>query len=118
MSNVDNKAVLKRAIEKWNAGDLDAYLGLYSPNAIVHLVPPGFPSGIKGIRKFYEGIWADFSKCQIVIHDLFGEGEKVACRYTVHATLQDTDEDITAPGITMLRFSSGKCVERWDSDDN
>ena len=118
MSNVDNQAVLQRAIENWNAGDLEAYLELYAPNAIVHHVPAGYPPGIAGVRKFYQGIWVSFSKSHIVIHDLFGEGEKVACRYTVHATHQATSEDITMHSITTLHFSGGKCVERWDADEN
>lgn len=118
MSGVDNKAVFQRAIENWNGGNPDAYLELYDPNVVLHHVPPDFSPGITGVKRFYEGIWAAFSKSQIVIHDLFAEGDKVACRYTYHATHQATGEDVTIHSITTLHFLDGKCVERWDADEN
>ena len=113
-----NKSILQKAITHWNNGNLDAYLELYAPNAMAHHVPAGFPSGVTGIRKFYEGIWTTFSKCEIVIQDLFEEDNKVACRYTVNATHRETGEEITMRSITTLHFSNGKCVERWDAEEN
>lgn len=35
----DNRAVLERAIERWNEGDLAGYLELYDANAVPHGLP-------------------------------------------------------------------------------
>lgn len=116
MPGTDNKAVLRRAIEEWNAGHLDSYLDLYASNVVLHSVPPGFPAGVEGVRKVYQGMWSAYPGSTIRIDDLFGDGAKVACRYTVQATHHATREDVTFEGITILHFSDGKCMERWDVD--
>lgn len=118
MNNFDNKEVLKKAIQHWNNGEYDEYLKLYDSNAIAHHIPSSFSPGIIGIRKFYEGFWSTFSSSEILIHDLIGEGGKVSCRYTVNATNSDSGESIMIRSITILRFSNGKCIERWDADEN
>ena len=118
LDGTDNKAVLRKAIENWNRGDLDAYIVLYAPDAIVHHVPPGFQPGLTGIRKFYDGIWEVFSEVTIIIEDLFGERDRVACRYTVDATRRDSGEAVMMHSISTLHFADGKCVERWDADEN
>jgi predicted ester cyclase len=55
---------------------------------------------------------------------VFAAADKVACRFVVHATHQGpfqgiapTGKRIIQPGITILRFSEGKCVERWSQAD-
>lgn len=116
MSGIDNRDVLRRAIDNWNAGSLDAYLELYATNVVLHSVPPDFPPGIEGVKKMYNGMWSSFPGSTIEIDDLFGEGDRVACRYTAHATHQATREQVVFRGITILQFSNGKCVERWDID--
>ncbi len=116
MANFDNQAVLRRAIEKWNEGNLDAYLELYAHSVVLHSVPEDFPAGVEGVRKMYEGMWSSYPGSLIQIDDLLGEGQKVACRYTVQAAHGDTHEEVTFAGITILHFADGKCVERWDFD--
>jgi predicted ester cyclase len=116
MPGIDNRAVLRRAIENWNAGNLDAYLELYAPNVVLHSVPPGFPAGVEGVKRMYQGMWSSYPGSTIQIEDLFGEGQSVACRYTVRATHEATGEQVTFIGMTILHFSDGKCVERWDMD--
>lgn len=116
MSNNDNRAILQRAIENWNAGNLDAYLELYAPNVVLHSVPPDFPAGIQGVKKMYQGMWSSLPGSTIKIDDLLAEGDKVACRYTFQAKHPGTGEAITYHGITILHFSGGKCFERWDID--
>lgn len=116
MPGLDHTAVLQRAIERWNHGDLDGYLGLYAPRILLHSVPPGFPSGVEGVKKMYQGMWSTFPGSTIEVEDVFGQGEKVACRYTVRASHHSSGEQVTFAGITILHFADGKCVERWDFD--
>lgn len=116
MPAIDNRAILRLAIDNWNAGNLDAYLNLYAPDVVLHSVPPGFPPGVEGVRRMYQGMWASYPGSTIQIEDLLAEGDSVACRYTVRATHQATGKPVTFIGITILHFAEGKCVERWDMD--
>lgn len=113
-----NKSRLQQAIDQWNNGDLDAYLELYDRNAKLHHIPSDMPPGITGIREFYEGLWATLSDIKIKIEDIFEEGDKVACRYTVSAIHNESGKQIVSPAITTLHFSNGRCIERWDAEEN
>lgn len=116
MSTVDNLEALQRAIDQWNRGNLDGYLELYAPEIVLHSVPPGFPAGVEGVKKMYSGMWSTYPGSTIQIDDLFGEGEKVACRYTVRASHHSSGGQVTFTGVTILHFADGRCVERWDID--
>jgi steroid delta-isomerase-like uncharacterized protein len=123
MSVQQNEAALAAAREDWNAGDLDGYLRLYAPEAVVHGYA-GVESGIAGIRQFYEAFWAGFPGSQLVFEDVFSVEDRVACRFVVRATHAGTFQGIPAtgtrvevPGITILRFAGGRCVERWSQAD-
>jgi steroid delta-isomerase-like uncharacterized protein len=119
----ENKAALQRAIDQWNAGDLDGYLQLYDPSVTLHGYP-GVTPGLESVRGFYQGFWAALPGCQISIEDMVGEGDEVACRATLHGThtgplmgVPATGKDVSVPTITILRFAGGKCVERWSQAD-
>jgi predicted ester cyclase len=120
---VENKAALERAIERWNAGDLEGYLQLYDPGVTLHGVP-GVQPGLDSVRGFYQGFVAALPGCQLSIEGVVSEGDQVACRFTVRGTHQGelmgvpaTGKDVTVPGITIMRFVNGKCIERWNQAD-
>lgn len=119
----ENKATLRRALENWNRGDLAGYAELYSPGVVLHGYQ-GVEPGMEGTKRFYEAFWAAFPGSRITIEDMFGEGDEVACRFTLRAThegefngIPPTGRQVTVPGITILRFASGRCVERWSQSD-
>lgn len=120
----ENKAVLHQAIENWNKGDLASYLSLYDPNVVLHGYPPGLPPGLAGAKLFYDVIWAAFPDSQLTLDDVIVEGDKIVGRYTMQAThkgdfmgISPTGKEVVLPGITILRFANGKCVERWNQAD-
>ena len=110
MPTLDNQALLERAIEDWNRGDLEAYMKLYSGDVRLH----GLPPGIAAVQAMYEGMWKAFPGSRLVLEDIVSQGEKVACRYTFQATNTKTGQRFRMPGITILHFRGGRCVERWD----
>ena len=120
----ENKTIIQQAIEKWNQSDLAGYLELYDPNVVLHGYPPGLPPGVAGAEAFYNIIWTAFPGSQLALDEVIAEGDKLACRYTMQAThsgdfmgIPATGKTITLPGITILRFAGGKCVERWNQAD-
>jgi predicted ester cyclase len=119
----ENERMLLAAREQWNAGNLEGYLRLYDPAVVLHGYA-GVEPGIEGVRQFYEGFLAAFPGAQLAFEDVFSAGDRVACRYVVRAThggpfqgLPATGKRVEIPGITILRFAGGRCVERWSQAD-
>jgi steroid delta-isomerase-like uncharacterized protein len=123
MTAEGNRAVLHRAGERWNAGDLAGYLALYGPDAVVHGYP-GVAPGLASIRRFYEAFWAAFPGSRLRVEDVLAEGDRLAVRFVVEGThggpfqgIPPTGQPVRLPGITILRFTGGRCVERWSQAD-
>ena len=84
----------------------------------------GVEPGLESIRQFYQGFLAAFPGCQLIFDDLFAVEDRLACRFVLQGThggpfqgLPATGKPIHIPGITILRFVDGKCVERWSQSD-
>jgi steroid delta-isomerase-like uncharacterized protein len=122
MAIEENKARVRRAVDHFNRGDLEAYLEVYAADAVLHDF--GIEPGVDNIRRFYQGFMAAFPDVQITTEDLIGEGDQVAERITLRGThrgdfqgVPPTGKPITMSGITILRFQDGRCVERWTQGD-
>jgi steroid delta-isomerase-like uncharacterized protein len=123
MAAEDIKARLEQARECWNRGDEQGYLELYAADAVLHGYPAVEP-GLDGIRRFYEAFWVAFPDSQLIVEDVVAEGDKLAARFVVQGThagefrgIPPTGRPISMPGIAILRFAGGKCVERWSQAD-
>ena len=118
-----NVAAVERAGARWNSGSLDGYLELYADDAILRGYA-GVAPGLAGIREFYQAFWAAFPNAKLVFEDVFPYEDKVVIRFAVHVVHQGhfqgippTGKSAVVPVITILRFRSGKCVERWSQAD-
>ncbi len=124
MSTAANKASLHRAAQHFSTpANRAAYLELYDASIVLHGYQ-GVAPGIESVRDFYMAFWAAFPDCVLTLDDVIAEGDQVACRFVVHATHQGTfqgipptGKQVTLPGMTILRFVGGKCVERWSQAD-
>jgi steroid delta-isomerase-like uncharacterized protein len=118
-----NEAALATAVERWNAGDLDGYLRVYADDVRLHGYTPE-PLDKAGVRAFYEGVFAAFPRNHLEIHETFGAGDRLTCRYTLTGQhdgdfmgIPPTSTSITLPGITILHFRDGAITERWSCSD-
>jgi steroid delta-isomerase-like uncharacterized protein len=122
-SETRNETALASAIERWNAGDLEGYLQIYADDLRMHGVGPE-PLDKAGTRAFYEGLVAALPHSRIELHDTFGAGDRLVSRWTLSGRHEGplmgvpaTGAEVTLPGITILHFRDGLCVERWVTSD-
>jgi hypothetical protein len=77
-----NETVLRAAIEHWNAGDLEGYLGLYDEGVRLHGYTPE-PMDKAAVRAIYEQIFAAFPDSRITIHETLIDGDRISARFTL-----------------------------------
>ena len=124
MSAASNRAILQRALEQFNSpGDKNGYLELYAPECVLYGYA-GVAPGMEGIRQFYQQLWIAFPDGTVTPEDWMEDGDRIALRFTYRGTHQGefqgipaTGRQFTMPGITILRFENGRCVERWSQAD-
>jgi predicted ester cyclase len=123
MSVDENKQALRRALDRFNDGDLDGYLELYDPSVVLYGNGPE-PLDLDGIRGFYEELGSAFSNGRVELEQVIGEDDWLAGRYTFHALhtgefkgVPPTGREVAMTGITTGRFRDGRVVERWNSPD-
>jgi steroid delta-isomerase-like uncharacterized protein len=103
--------------------DLDGYLQLYDDGIELHGYSPARMDKT-AVRVFYEEIFRAFPGSQLTFQDVFGEDDRICIVFTMTATHEDefmavpaTGREVAVPGITVLRFANGRCVERWSQAD-
>jgi steroid delta-isomerase-like uncharacterized protein len=118
-----NETALAQAIDRWNAGDLDGYLRLYDDKVRLHGFTPQ-PMDKLAVRAFYEAIFAAFPENRLDLHEIFGVEDRLTCRFTLSGKhggtflgVPATGTQIALPGITILHFRDGRCIERWSTAD-
>ena len=118
-----NLANLRRAIDRWNAGDLDGYLELYDERIRLHGYSPE-PMDKDEVRQFYAAIFTAFPDSELTLDEEIVDGDRVALRFTqrgVHQGefmgVQATGREFAMPGQTVLHFADGRVVERWSTAD-
>jgi predicted ester cyclase len=120
---VTNEAALEQARQAWNAGDLPGYLELYDEGIRLHGYSPE-PMDKPSATAFYESVFAAFPNPQLTFHEVFSSGDSLCINFTMTGThrgdflgVPPTGREIALPGITVLHFRDGKCVERWSQAD-
>ena len=118
-----NETALAQAVSRWNAGDLDGYLELYDPAIRLHGYTPETMDRTE-VAQFYAGIYAAFPGCTLTLHETFSDGDRLVCRFTLTGRHEGpflgvpaTGRNIALPGITLMHFRDGRCVERWSCAD-
>lgn len=118
-----NRDAFFRAIERWNAGDLDGYLELYDESIALHGYSEG-PMAKSEVRGFYQGLFGSLSDIRIQIHQVVEDASNVAARFVLTGRhtgdlggVSATGRTVEQQGMTILRFANGRCVERWSVAD-
>ena len=119
----DNLAVLRAAVDAWNAHDRDRYLTGYLPDVKLH----GFPDGVDDaatLGDFFARFWEAVPDARIALGDAFEAGDQAAARLTITGTHEGelmgvaaSHRGISVEVITILRFEDDRIAERWNVAD-
>ncbi len=120
-----NKALVHRTYEIFNARNLDALEEVMAANMVDHNAAPGQAPGLEGTKQFFRMLFAAFPDFHITVEDMIAEGDKVVARVRVTGThngefmgIPATGRPFTQTGIDIIRIAGGKAVERWGEFDN
>jgi predicted ester cyclase len=121
MTSEQNKAVVRRFFEAFEANDQAALNELLAPDLVAYMHgrpdPQSRETHVQGIR-----MWnAAFSDTRFTIHEQIAEGDMVATRETMRSIhsrgdfqgLPPTDKEVTSGAISIERIRDGTIVERW-----
>jgi steroid delta-isomerase-like uncharacterized protein len=124
MSSTQNKTISQRFIEEvFNARKTEEANNYVTPDIIYH----GMGEEVRGSEEFKRWVAEDlsaFPDMKITIVDNFGEGNKVAVRWTLKATHEKdfadfpaTHKKFEARGVEILYFEGNKVKEAWTISD-
>jgi uncharacterized protein (TIGR02246 family) len=107
-----NAALWIAAYERaWREKDAEGVLRLFTEDAVYRSSPFREPSvGHDGIREYWHGATAHQEEVELRFGEPVVEGNRAAVEWW--GTMRDAGEEITLPGILVLRFASdGRCEE-------
>ena len=125
MTTEENKAVVRRYQDIYNANRLDELPEVLAPEFRPHTLMPGIPPSLEGYKMVQESVLAGFPDFHVAIEDLIAEDDKVVMRFLITGTHQGTfmgapatGVKIHVTGISIFRLAGGKIVEHWGEEDS
>jgi predicted ester cyclase len=124
--SMDHRTMIRRIPEElYNHWDLDVAGEVFAHNYIEHTpLPPGFPTGLDGIKTYVTLLRAAFPDFTYTVEDLIAEGDKVVLRLTAHGTQTGEFMGMPASGkravwdeVHICRIADNKLVEHWVTAD-
>jgi C-1 hydroxylase len=122
VSAAENKAVVRKLIDAWNDGDINALMTFWSPT-MVHHGRSGTVSAddtAAEMRRFLEA----FPDLRMELHSVVAEGDLVATRMTMHAThtgsymgLPPTGREVSCTLMGQLLIVDGAVADHWGVAD-
>ena len=120
MSLEENKALVRRWVELWNAGDVSAVGEFVAPGYVRH--DPNGPEvrGPEAEQRLIAMYLAAFPDLRFTLEHLVAEGDIVAARLTARGThrgellgIPATGRQVTLAVMDLYRLSGGKIAEQW-----
>lgn len=94
---------------------VDAFFG---EGFVSHNMPPGFPEGREGVKRFFSMFRDAFPDVTVEIDELVADGDRVAAATTFTGThdgelmgMAPTGKRVSVTGIDIVRVEGGRIVE-------
>jgi steroid delta-isomerase-like uncharacterized protein len=120
-----NKQLIRRFLQRVNAGDLAVVDEFISEDFVEHEEIPGLPATKAGVRQMFEMFQAAFADAQFVVDDVIADGDIVSVR--AHLTgrhraefmgVPASDNNISVGLADYFRVDDGILVEHWGVMDS
>lgn len=119
-----NKASARSYFEElWNQADLGSADRIFARDVRFNY-PMGAMSGVEAVKRYVGVVQTAFPDIRFEINDLFGEGDRVGCRWTLRGTQTGefrgqppTGRKVAVPGNTVFDVRNGKIHELWIAFD-
>ena len=109
------KAVFRKLVDLYAAGDVSALDQLVAPNYVGH--PSAGDRDLEGLRQsilYFHDLFI-YTRDSFHIEDQLVDGEKVVTRMIANVRIRETGEPVTLLGINIARIVDGKLVEEWNT---
>jgi steroid delta-isomerase-like uncharacterized protein len=126
MSAEENRAIVRRWMdESYSPGHFDRMDAFFAPDFVHH--DPAAPEvhDLAGLKHYFREQRAAFPDLRVTLEDMIAEGDTVATRVTVYATLTGefkgmppTGKSVTTPVLSIYRLKDGKIQELWFGRDS
>ena len=121
-----NKERTVEAVAALNRGDVEGYLAIYAPDAVVHGLPEHVTPDVAGHREVLTEMRRALPDFRAQVAAVVAEGDLLAARITYWGTHQGTllgaeptGRVVTWDAMTFRRFDAqGRVVERWIIGDD
>jgi steroid delta-isomerase-like uncharacterized protein len=124
MTTEQNKAIVRRFLEAFEANDLSGFNKVLSSDLVGHTQHIGNSVSREAMLQGIAGFHAAFSEVHLTVEDLIAEGDRVATRGTTQAVhtgnfmgASATGKQVTFSTMSVERIQDGKIVERWVDTD-
>jgi steroid delta-isomerase-like uncharacterized protein len=88
---MDVSALMQRAYDLINAGDIDGFVDLLAEDFVEYEVTPGIPPTKEGVRQFFTMYKAAFPDLRFTTDDILPSGDKGVARVTITGTNNGAD---------------------------
>ena len=116
------EALVERALEVWNKGNLALIEELYAPNYVAHQVDEanGNYEGYEAFKEYVNYIRTGYPDLNCKSDEMIVKGDKVVIRYTCTGTntgprgeAPPTGKKIQFSGVVISHIVNGKIAEDW-----
>jgi predicted SnoaL-like aldol condensation-catalyzing enzyme len=114
-SSEAKKAVFRKLVDLYAAGDVSALDQVVAPNYVGH--PSAGDRDLEGLRQsilYFHKLFI-YTKDSFRIEDQLVDGNKVVTHMTAHVQIRETGEPIMLLGINIARIVDGKLIEEWNT---
>ena len=125
MSDADKQLCVRINQEVFGQGRIELADELLAPDFLEHEAPPGTPRGPEAVRRTVKWLRSGLDDIAYDVEDVFGEGDRVALRVTMHATHArefmghpPTGKRFSAKQIHIFRLAGGRIAEHWAARDD
>jgi steroid delta-isomerase-like uncharacterized protein len=120
----DNKALIRRFYDAWNAQNMEVVVSMIAPNFVDHVMPPELAYGREGFLKARALGRKALADVHIQLEQVFAENDYVIAHVIIHATQVGTFQSIPATGkrialeaISIMRMENDQIVEHWECNN-